>query len=399
MQINRVHLCYCSNIHPGESWVETFNNLKLHTTKVKKKVTHAAFGIGLRLSNQATIELLAKQHLDEFKNWLKSQNMYVFTMNGFPYGAFHNKPVKDQVHHPDWTTNERLDYTLRLIRILTELLPENIEGGISTSPISYKHWYSGAIKNNKVDEACEHLIKIAYELIKIKQTTGKTIHIDIEPEPDGILESSKDCINFFNKKLIPVGKNILSKQLNIKTKTAEKKIKDHIQICFDVCHFAIGYEEPETALKNLINAGINIGKIQISSALSSGELTLLNRNSIKQQLKQFNEPIYLHQAVVRKTNGTLSHFKDLGLALDKLDNSWSEIRTHYHVPIFTNHFEELESTQLEIKKTIKACKKLNVSNHFEVETYTWSILPKHLQQNIVTSIAREIEWARKEILA
>ena len=61
-------------------------------------------------------------------------------MNGFPYGPFHGEAVKAQVHAPDWRTDERVAYTLRLAQILAELLPEGVTGGISTSPLSYKAW-------------------------------------------------------------------------------------------------------------------------------------------------------------------------------------------------------------------------------------------------------------------
>ena len=100
------------------------------------------FGIGLRLSNTASLELKKEKNLLSFINWLKENNCYVFTMNGFPYGGFHHTIVKDQVHAPDWTTRERVDYTIRLAEILSRLLPENMDGGISTSPLSYRHWHS-----------------------------------------------------------------------------------------------------------------------------------------------------------------------------------------------------------------------------------------------------------------
>ena len=398
MQIKNGHLCYCSNIHPGESWDEIFQNLKSYTIKVKEKMTNSSFGIGLRLSNQAADELLTANKLSEFIIWLKKENMYVFTINGFPYGNFHGKPLKDHVHTPDWSTEKRLNYTKNCIQILGRLLPKNMEGSISTSPISYRHWHKTDLeKKNIIKLACQHLTLIICELIKLKQTTGTLIHLDLEPEPDGMIETSQECVDFFNDHLIPFAKPIISDTFNRKNTDAEKLIKDHIQICFDVCHFAVGFENPKEAINTIQNAGIKIGKIQISAALSSGEISIKNREKIKTELRQFDEPIYLHQAIIKSKNGKLKHFKDLGNALNNITSDSKEIRTHYHVPIFTTQFKTLRSTQLEIIETLNEWKKSNFSNHIEVETYTWEILPKELQTNTIDTIVRELDWVKSQL--
>ncbi|MEO0528775.1 MAG: xylose isomerase, partial [Bacteroidota bacterium] len=108
MLVNRTqHLTYCTNIHPGADWKATFNSLQHYVPKIKNKVSDGQpFGIGLRLSNTASEELSRNENLEKFKTWLANNELYVFTMNGFPYGNFHNEQVKDKVHAPDWTTNE-----------------------------------------------------------------------------------------------------------------------------------------------------------------------------------------------------------------------------------------------------------------------------------------------------
>ena len=123
------HLSYCTNIHPGETWEAVFQSLKAHTLPLKAQLSpDNSFGIGLRLSDQASRDILEGNKLAEFKEWLFQQDMYVFTMNGFPYGGFHRVVVKDAVHQPDWTTPERMAYTQRLFHILGQLLPEEDRG-------------------------------------------------------------------------------------------------------------------------------------------------------------------------------------------------------------------------------------------------------------------------------
>lgn len=399
MRINKhqAHLSYCSNIHAGESWTATFENLKKYTTKVRDGLKTESFGIGLRLSNEASLELSEGGNLAVFKDWLASENMYVFTINGFPYGEFHNQVVKDEVHTPDWSTPERLAYTIRLFDILAELLPEGLDGGVSTSPISYRFWHKdeAALKEVKA-VAVRQLSQLMIHLAEIKTKTGKSLHLDMEPEPDGILETSDEFVDFFNDDLLPSGKNQLSATLGISLSQAEEIIREHFQLCYDVCHFAVGFEKPSEAIAKVKAANIKIGRIQISAALSSGILgSPEDRAIVKEQLKRFDEPTYLHQAVVRKTDGALVRYKDLGPGLaDILKADFQEIRTHFHVPVFTEKYEKLISTQQDIIDTLAVWKEENFTNHLEVETYTWDVLPEAMQTDIVSCVVRELDWVR-----
>jgi len=66
----------------------------------------------------------------------------------FPYGGFHDVVVKDQVHAPDWTTDDRVQYSIRMFKLLAKLLPADMqEGGISTSPLSYRFWWKAESEN------------------------------------------------------------------------------------------------------------------------------------------------------------------------------------------------------------------------------------------------------------
>ena len=188
MQTPHGHLTYCSNIHPGERWDEHFKTLRENLPFIKSQLSpNEPFALGLRLANEASIELSDPERLAEFKAWLATNNIYVFTMNGFPYGGFHATRVKDDVHTPDWTTADRTEYTKRLFRILAQLLPDGLEGGVSTSPLSYRYWWQSEEEMQQaIKIATENILQIAETLIELRRTTGKTMHLDIEPEPDGI---------------------------------------------------------------------------------------------------------------------------------------------------------------------------------------------------------------------
>lgn len=390
-----IHLTYCSNIHAGESWNEVFDALKKNIPPVKNKLSQEkSFGIGLRLSNTAAEELRDHNNLSEFKNWLSWNDCYVFTINGFPYGGFYQTVVKDEVYKPDWSTNQRLLYTLNLIHVLSELIPANSEAGVSTSPLSCKSWMNDSGNTAEVLEVSSvNLVKCAAELYRLRNATGKYIHLDIEPEPGCLLENSKETIDFFKNYLIPYGVEYLQNNFNLHPEICETIIKDHITVCYDVCHFAVEYEEPSDVIKSFRDAGIKIGKVQISSALKVVTGKKSDRKKIFSQYQSFSESVYLHQTIIKDERGSLHYFNDLPDALKHFSNeNFLEWRTHYHVPVFMPSYNELQSTQEDILKVLEILKHDKFTNHLEVETYTWEVLPKEERLELKDSIIRELQW-------
>jgi hypothetical protein len=396
------HLTYCTNIHPGESWQEIFSSLQHYILPIKQKLAPGkAFGIGLRLSDIAAKELKKEAPLEEFIYWLKNNNLYVFTMNGFPFGTFHRDKVKDEVHKPDWTTQARLTYIENMSFILSRLLPDGMEGGISTSPLSYKPWFKN--EPQKVEEAFRqstlHLARLIETLIKIKKETGKVIHIDIEPEPDGLIENNKEFINYYNSWLIPSGSKYLQTFLGLNKDESEAAIREHIRVCYDVCHYAVAYEEHQEALLNLERAGIKVGKFQISAALKTDipqdpEQRLL----LAEKFKPFVESTYLHQVLARDLEDKIIQFPDLPQALEVLSQSDAiEWRVHFHVPIFMEKYSMLESTQKDIVQILNLAKTKPYTSHLEVETYTWEVLPPEERLDLSLSIQRELLWVKEQL--
>lgn len=396
MKTTHGQITYCTNIHTGENWADHLEQIRQNFPAIKASLSpHEPMGIGLRLSNKASIDLSDPYELDRFKVWLHENNAYVFTMNGFPYGGFHDTIVKDQVHAPDWLTDDRVDYTIRLFDILAELLPEGMDGGVSTSPLSYKHWFHTPNHLLKgIVKATENIVKIAHHLVDIQATTGKLLHLDIEPEPDGVLETGREFLDWYEEDLLNIGVHHLSTTFSVTELEAEKMLKDHIGICYDVCHFAIGYESHETVLHELQQKGIRIGKFQISAALK-GQMDS-DQQARKQTIEafaSFNEPTYLHQVIAQTKHHDLLRYKDLPEALkDATNHDVTEWRAHYHVPIFEENFGLLQSTQSDIKEVLHLQKAQHISHHLEVETYTWDVLPASLKLPIQQSIIREMQW-------
>lgn len=393
---DKFHVTYCSNIHPGEDWESTFRNLKEFIPNVKEEVSNdAPFGIGLRLSNAASIQLDQGSNLEDFKIWLAQNNCYVFTMNGFPFGEFHNTEVKDKVHAPDWTTKVRVDYTKRLFKQLAFLLPSGMTGGISTSPISYKHWYTTKEQCNlALKTGAKHITEVLLYLQELEKTTGKYLHLDIEPEPDALLENTEEFVDFYKNYLLPIASDEIGSRIGLNEKEAERLVKRHVTLCYDICHYSLAFEEPTFTFQHMKKEGIAIGKIQVSAALKI-VFEKGKEDQIWNSLARFNEPTYLHQ-VTEKKDGKVRVYNDLPMVL-KNRKAHNELRAHFHVPIFLEKFDDLYSTQDQILNTLAYLDEHFITEHLEVETYTWDVLPDTLKVDLGQSIIRELKWLKERM--
>ncbi len=359
-------ITYCTNIHPGESWAETFAALAGHIPAVKAAVSpDAPFPVGLRLSNRAARELSATG-TDRFFAWLGDHDCFVPTINGFPYGSFHGGRVKEQVYLPDWRTPERTAYTIALADLLADLLPEGVTGSISTVPVGFR----GVVRSEDLPLVREQLNGVLLHLSRMLQERGKRIILALEPEPACVLETTDELCRFFEAMAFP------------------RDLQSHLGICLDCCHQAVQFEEPATCLSRLHEAGIPIAKVQASSAIR-----LIDPDDAL--LGSYIEPCYLHQVVIRRRDGALLRYPDLPDALaGHPRESGDEWRCHFHVPIFLAGTGTTGTTRRFLDELLPL---LPGNTLQEVETYTWDVLPPELRSGTVTdSIIREITWLKEQ---
>ncbi|MFK7893759.1 MAG: metabolite traffic protein EboE [Granulosicoccus sp.] len=415
-----VHLSYCTNIHAGDAWHDVFPTLQKQLPRVRAALGEkAAMGIGLRLSRSSLDTLEGSEALADFRNWLATENFYVYTINGFPYGRFHGERVKEDVYKPDWTEQSRVDYTCRLADLLCELSPPENYGSISTLPGTYKNW----IMPGTVERISENLIKAVAHCVRLKQHRGITIALALEPEPCCLLETVAETVSFFKQHLFTDQAVTQLKALcGINTSAAESALREHIGVCYDVCHSAVEFEDPVKVISQLRSAEIEIVKIQLSSAL---EIDRVNEESLS-HLSRFDEPVYLHQVIERRDK-TLTVYNDVRAAMTAFRNRFkprsqlhptlqmtingdtgypvqnisepdTRWRIHYHVPVFIQKTDHFLTTQSSLAKVLSLQKQSAVSRHLEVETYTWDVLPEqYRQQSVSDAIANEIRWIRERL--
>lgn len=374
-----IHLAYSTNIHRGNSWAETFTSLKDYTLRVRESIHPGTepFGIGLRLSNEASLELQDDTRMTEFLRWLDTNHCYVFTINGFPYGNFHGTRVKEQVYVPDWQTAERLNYTKRLFRILAELLPEGVEGSVSTLPGSFKPFITDP---DQVDAIQKNLLDCGQTIETLSEKTGRDLHLGLEPEPFGYLETTAETIDFFDA-------------LHASASSPDRDlIRRRLGVNYDTCHMAIQFENAAESLAELAANTIRISKIHLSSALRVAPTA-----SARRALQAFIDPVYLHQVVSRNPSGSTTRWVDLDEALEAAPEeiaSNDEWRIHFHVPLYAEPDPPLATTIGHLEETLDfITKNRSLCSHFEFETYTWEVLPTHLRaDSVVDQLTAEYQW-------
>jgi len=322
--------------------------------------------VGLRLSAQAAEALAEPRELESFKELLDHHNLYVFTINGFPYGRFHGPGVKEKVYLPDWRESERAAYTKRLTDLLAAWLPPGVPGSISTVPVAFGR----SLPPDAWEAACRNVVDVLAHLRRIRETRGAEIVLAFEPEAGCILESTEDAVSWIGRLALP------------------PPLAELIGVCLDCCHQAVQFEEPASALRRLASGGVRIAKVQVSSSLRAlpHEIPALSR---------FDEPAYLHQVVVRRQDGTLRRFDDLPDFLASGEDAVEECRVHFHVPIFAEHLGVCGTTRSFLEDILP---RLDASVPLEVETYSFDCLPAALRgEAVADSIARELQWLRSRI--
>jgi sugar phosphate isomerase/epimerase len=388
-----VHLTYCSNIHPGEGWHEVFENLRTYLPRIRQPLSpDKPFGIGLRLSAQAARELAAPKTLLHFKTYLQDHEFYVFTLNGFPYGPFHGRPVKANVYRPDWRQRERLAYTNLLADLLVALLPDDpqLEGSISTVPIGFA---PDLRTSEEMAVACHQVVEHVAHLVSIEQRTGRRLMLGLEPEPCCVLETMAQTIDLFTGWFHAEGTQALAKLTGLDQQQADAALRDHLGICLDLCHAAVEFEDLDQVLEQLDQARIPIVKLQISSGLRVCQFT----EEVLHRLEQFTDDVYLHQVIERRAD-KIRRFLDLPEALATLPSGASdrEWRVHFHVPIFHTNLGTFSSTRSMVEQALNRQRQTPISKHLEVETYTWDVLPPDMKAlPIEEAIGRELLWVKR----
>ena len=389
------HLTYSTLVHPGDDWAQMWDSLVTYVPKVKERwAKNHRFGVSLRLS-AASASTLAKSQAerDTLKKFLNDNNMYLYTVNAFPYGPFKGTIVKEQVYEPDWRSEERTTYTKNVADVLADVSPDDVSPSIQSAPLGFKPRVTGP---DVVDSFTDHVIRVCAHLVDVEARTGRVVTLALEPEPYCFLETTDETVEYFTKHIYS-GKSAekLAKLARMPISEAHVALRRHVGIVFDICHQAVEFEDIGACLQKLVDAGIPIFKLQEAAALHVPEVT----QKIVDVLKNYSKTIYLTQTVEKK-NGKLTRFLNLEDAFAAWEKNPGprEWRTHFHVPVFLEDLGPFRTTRFAIEDALRFHKAKPLSRQLEIETYTWDVLPDNLKTgDIVDYVCRELDWVKGQL--
>ncbi|MGX1472894.1 UNVERIFIED_CONTAM: hypothetical protein RKD50_001702 [Streptomyces canus] len=367
-----VHLAYCTNVHPAETLDGVLAQLTRYAEPVRHRLGTDRLGVGLWLSRPAVTELTTERGaVARLRGELDARGLEVVTLNAFPYRGFHDRAVKKSVYRPDWSEPARLEHTLDCARLLAALLPDDAaRGSVSTLPLAWREPWT----THRADRVNRHLDRLAQGLAALAADTGRPVRVGFEPEPGCVIENTAQAARL----LADVDPRWLG-------------------VCLDTCHTAVGFEDAPTACARLGAAGLPVVKAQVSCALAVDDP---QDPAARAALWEFAEPRFLHQTR-ESLRGRLLAVDDLPDALGGALPGAGPWRVHFHTPLHATPRPPLRSTEHELLAALETLVggPAALTDHLEVETYTWSVLPGGTgpgarQHGLADGIADELAWTR-----
>jgi sugar phosphate isomerase/epimerase len=367
-------LSYCTNVHPAEDLDGVIRQLREYAGPIRRTVGLDTLGVGLWLP-AGLARQLARSADDRaaLREVFDAEGLQLHTINAFPYGGFHNEVVKLDVYKPTWAERGRLEYTLDCAEVLASFLPAETAGSISTLPLAWRRPWT----QDDDDAATSAFAELSSRLRDLRERTGKTVRVAVEPEPGCVLDTVADVVGWLGPRI-------------------ERGVDpEFVGLCVDTCHLAVSFADPAGAVNDIHAAGLRIVKVQASAAL---HVTDPSDPAAREALAAFVEPRYLHQVRESQPAGVVAA-DDLGEALAELPGE-SPWRVHFHIPLHHVPAAPLETTVDVLRRTVYEVGQLPYARevHLDIETYTWSVLPG-ASVGITDGIAAEIEWAQSNLLA
>jgi hypothetical protein len=391
------HLTYSTLVHPGDTWDDMWTSLTTYVPQVKARVAPTEpFGVSLRLSAESARTLAASEpERERLRSFLAEGDLYLYTVNAFPYGPFKGRVVKEQVYEPDWRSEERTQYTIDVADILADVVGEGTAPSIQSPPLGFKPNVTGP---DVVASYTDHVLRVAAHLVGLERETGRTVTLALEPEPYCFLETTEETVAYFEHHLYSgAAAAELGRLAGIPISEAVSALRRHVGIVFDICHQAVEYENIRDSLQQLVAAGIPIFKLQEAAALHVPAVT----EEAVEVLARYAQTIYLTQTLQRNEDGSITRFLNLDDALadwarDPRPREW---RVHIHVPVFLDDLGVFRTTRSAIADALAFHRESPLSRQLEIETYTWDMLPDDLKSgDIVDYVCRELEWVRGSLL-
>lgn len=403
-----MQLSYCTNVHPAEDLDGVVDQLARYAGPVRRAAGLDVLGVGLwlpaALAHRLSASPRAAEDMARLRAALDEHGLQVHTLNAFPYGGFHDDVVKLAVYSPTWADAERLAYTLECAEVLAALLPDGVDGSISTLPLAWRE-PDGVAWSPAQDAAATRAFEdLSAGLRDLAARTGKVVRVAVEPEPGCVLDTVEDVVTWLEARLAPGPAGRAREQVGGIDPA-------FVGVCLDTCHLAVSFAAPAAAVERITGAGLRVVKVQASAALHLAEPSA---PGAREAVGQFVEKRYIHQVRELAPGGDVLPVDDLPDALGTGaapglpgEGPW---RVHFHVPLHHEPAPPLAATTDVLRDAVAAVRAAPHGHeaHLDVETYTWAVLPPgspafpssspSAVEPLVAGIAAELRWATEHLL-
>jgi len=395
-----------------------------------KRLSAEKLALGLWFPERVIKEIGSQASL--LTAFLNEKNLECSSLNIFPQESFHKEGIKKRVYQPNWLEERRQLYTTQSALLLSHFLEEGKTGTMSTLPLGWhsdfnlpladsffdkrgKSKFSQEYNQNEsiftspsssidqqifywtdlyrsselIQRAQKRLLDTLHELKNLENNTGRYIQLCLEPEPGCVLETSIQVVAFWNALRAPQNQDLALGQL-----------ERYLGLCLDFCHLAVSGEKTSDSIRMLHAHQISLAKFQISLALN-WEAPFKNKEA-SDFVHGFADTVYLHQCREKGWPKALG-WDDLPEVLEETQG-WQEkkvLSTHYHLPLYCSPFlpQGVTTTLSDLEQALPLAFSLFPHSYFEVETYTWNVLPSHLRpkdfSGLVACLDHELSFARE----
>lgn len=306
--------------------------------------------------------------------------------------------AKDDVHRPDWRTEERLAFMFGATNLIADVAkPTGPAIGITTNALSSRNWLDIDFPGNWAALTL-NVVRMVQHLATIREKTGFTMHMDLEVEPGSVLRDIEDVVRFWNDWLLTRGAAMLSDRMQVTDGTAADAINRHLRLALDTAHAAVVRDDAAASLDRLAQSGIAIGRLQVSAAL---EVTIptdaMSQQDTLAHLNGLRSDKLLQQVVASRDGEIVRRYDDLPEVIDA-DSAGEIWRIHTHAPVLADRFGVWRSTRDDAAAWIREIAGRGIDvDMIELRSANWDVVPADDRGEIVEMVAREANWVRELI--
>ncbi|MDT5039958.1 MAG: hypothetical protein QOE51_943 [Actinoplanes sp.] len=303
-----VHLSHGANLRPARDLEAVVAQLDTYAAAIRARLGVDTLGVSLWLppSLAAALAVNARART-RLRAELDARGLEVVTLSGVPYAEGGDEGSATARYVPDWSSPDRLEYTLDLARILVDLLPEDaVRGDVTTVGIGRRAGWDAA----KEKKCAQVLGRLSGGLAEVAWHTGRAVRVGFQPEPGCVMDDTASTIA-----------------------ALARVDKDRIGVCLDLANLACTWRDPAEVLDQFAAAGVQIIRVQVAAALEVG-----NPVQAAETLRGYVEADHLHQV----TTAEGGYVDDLAQALGEFPpGPW---RVRYHQPLHVRPVAPLAAT-------------------------------------------------------